>query len=64
MVSEVVSDAEMTLCNMIFCRVIGSWNSRRRLIVDEHTLLRMDLQLLESTVFLYHKEADIFRHIC
>ena len=47
-VSEAVSDAEMILHTIIFCRGIMRWDSRRRLIVDGHTFPRTDLaELLE-----------------
>ena len=57
MVPEAVSDAEMILHTMVCCGGIMSWDGRRRLIVDGHTLPGMDLaELSENAVLPYHKD--------
>ena len=57
MVPESVSDAQMILHTMICCRGIMRWDRRRRLIVEGHTFLRMDMaELLEYVVLLYPKD--------
>ena len=43
MVPEAVSDAEMILLTMIYCRGIMRSDGRRRLVVDGHTFPRTDL---------------------
>ena len=59
MVPEAVSDAEMILHTMICCRGIMRWDGRSRLIVNGHTLPRMDFaELLEFVVLPYHKEIS------
>ena len=58
MVPEAVSDAEMILHTMIYCRGIKRWDGRRRLIADGNTFPGTDFaELLEYVVLPYHKDV-------
>ena len=56
MVPDALPNAEMILHTMLCCRGIMRWDSRRRLIVDGHTVPNTDIaELLEYAVLPYHK---------